>query len=144
MKRLASEKIRPSRVVHVAILAILIPLWSGQILLAQDASEKDPIENAEVEPDLEEFAGTYGPRKIIFRNGGLLYSRDGMPTPVTIKALGEDSFKVIVPAGAQVRGPGANGEIPTFKFNRGDSGSIESLSLVSTDGSILATSKRDN
>lgn len=112
------------------------------VVVAQDSTDQanDSTGNQE---SLEEYAGSYGPRKILFRDGGLMYQRDGMPTPVTLKALGDDRFEVVVPPGAQVRGPAADGPIPIFVFGRNEAGVVANLSLVNPDGTVLAASDKD-
>jgi len=131
-----------TRAIRSTFIILCLAFLPGRTVLAQETTGQDSGENQELEQNLEQYVGSYGPRHITFANGTLLYRRDGMPSSVSLKSLGDDSFEVIIPPGAMVQGPGGGNEIPTFVFNRSESGVVESLSLVTEDGSILATSKR--
>jgi hypothetical protein len=136
MNRFNLYTIRASRVFPAMLLVILLMTVPGLEALAQDAGEQGEF-------SLEEYAGSYGPRKILLMGDKLMYKRDEMPTAVPMEEIGDDSFEIIIPAGAQVRGQAANGPLPIFVFNRNDDGDIVSLSLVDGDGNILSTSDRD-
>ena len=92
---------------------------------------------------LEEYVGEYGVRKITLRNTTLEYYRDGMPSPVSLKQIGDDLFEFVIPAGARVVGA-IDGKFPTIRFNRQASGKIESFTVINPDGSEQGTSKRDS
>ncbi len=126
-------------IANVAFFAGIMP---SQNVMAQDSEEK-PVKMSVVdEDDLKQYAGSYGPRNILFKNGELMYQREGMPMAISLEELGDDSFAIIIPEGAQVRGAAAHGPIPIFVFNRNDDGEIVSLSLVDPDGNIMSTSDR--
>ena len=88
--------------------------------------------------DLQEYVGSYEGRNISLISSTLFYQRKGMPSPAALKKIGEDHFEVVIPPGAQVRGT-IDGKFPTFQFNRGSSGEIESMSVVNPDKSVQAT-----
>jgi hypothetical protein len=117
-------------------------LQPGQAVVAQETSEQGSDNNQALH-EFEQYVGTYGGRIFTLSGGTLYFENDRMPSRVSLKSLGDDSFEVIIPAGAQVRTPGGTGEIPTFLFNRDESGSIESLSLVNPDGTVVVTTERD-
>jgi len=92
---------------------------------------------------LAQYAGRYGARQIAVAGLSLTFQRDGMPTAVSLKSLGDDKFQIIIPAGAVVRGPAANGPPPIILFDRAENGRVVSLSLVNGDGEVMSTSERD-
>lgn len=101
----------------------------------------DPAsENAENR--LGEYVGQYGRGSITLSGSRLHFQVDGMPTAVPMEMIAADEFEIIIPAGAQVRGA-VNGEYPTIRFDRDQSGSIESLSVIDPDGSVRETSSRE-
>jgi len=132
-----------SRAFLFTCIIFSIAILPAQVVLAQESAEQETENGQTVTHDLEQYVGTYGGRTFTFSAGTLYFTNDRMPSRVSLKSLGLDSFEVIIPAGAQVRTPGGTGEIPTFLFNRDESGSVESLSLIDPDGAVLVTSKRD-
>jgi|GEM_PF-1413049 len=105
----------------------------------QADEETEQIQDAE----LMEYVGTFEGRNISITGTTLFYHREGMPTHVAMKKIGKDHFEIVVPQGARVRGP-QDGEIPTFLFNRNSSGEVESLSLINSDNTVLATHQKSN
>ena len=91
--------------------------------------------------DLGDYIGSYDGREITLSGSTLSYFREGMPMPAALKNIAEDHFEVVIPPGAQVRGP-VGGQVPTFRFNRDDSGDVESMTLVNPDGTEVATFKK--
>ena len=93
---------------------------------------------------LEVYTGEYGARTITMSGTHLQYQREGMPSSVQMKAVGIDEFELVIPAGAQVRGAGPGGALPTIRFNRDSDGAVESLSIVESNGTIRETAARTN
>ena len=136
-----------NRFIPAAFLFILASLWIMSVQTANaQATDKSAATKSATETtqavDLEQYVGAYGPRTIALTYGTLTYMRDGMPMPVAMEAAGVDTFKVVIPPGAQVRGPSGDHVIPAFVFLRNDAGEVESLSLVNPDGTVVGTAKR--
>lgn len=71
---------------------------------------------------LEEYAGTYGPRRIALKGTDLLYERDGNPTPYRLVPLDTDVF-------------GLEGiDIFRLRFDRDSSGVITGLTGIYSNG----------
>lgn len=140
----------------VTMLFLVAACSSGSAAGVQDQSEsvseqratvRDGQSNgkvAQIQPaDLKEYVGSYEGRNISLLSSTLFYQREGMPSPAALKEIEEDHFEVVIPPGAQVRGT-IDGKFPTFRFNRGSSGEVESLSIVNPDNSVQATFKKTN
>jgi len=118
-----------------ALNAALIEAGHPELVVETPASDV-------AEEGLKDYVGQYGPRSVTLSRGRLRYQREGMPGTVPMEMIAEDEFELVIPAGAQVRGA-VNGEFPTIRFNRSQSGSVESLSIVDPDGSVRETSPRE-
>ena len=143
MNRYVSSLNLSSRAALFTFVFLSFALQPGQAVVAQEASEQGSDDSLATLLDFDQYVGTYGGRIFTLSGGTLYFENDRMPSRVSLKPLGDDSFEVIIPPGAQVRTPGGSGEIPTFHFNRDESGNIESLSLINPDGTVVVTTDRD-
>ena len=138
----------------LVMLFFVAACGSGSAARVPDQSESTPEQRTTVRdgrnsgrvsqvqaPELKEYVGSYEGRNISLSGSTLSYKREGMPFPATLKKIEEDHFEVVIPPGARVRGT-INGKFPTFRFNRGSSGEVESLSVVNPDKSVQATFKK--
>ena len=127
---------RLSRFVALALFLVA----SGLQANAQNAAE----EIASItKPDLNQFAGTYGPRTIGVSGDHLTFQRDGMPTAVLLKEIETDMYEIVVPAGAVVQGHGG-GDLPRLHFTRDDHGKVDGLTFVMADGMVVGTEKKED
>lgn len=78
---------------------------------------------------LEEYAGTYGPRRIIIQGNDLVYERDGNPSPFKLVLLDKDTFRL------------EGIDIFRLRFDRNEDGVIIGLTGIYSDGNILNTPK---
>ncbi len=132
-----------ARTILFSFVVFSFALIPAQVVIAQETSEQESANDTSTPHEFEQYVGTYGERIFTFSGGTLYFRNERMPSRVSLKPLGDDSFEVIIPPGAQVRTPAGDGEVPTFLFNRDESGNVESFSLVDSDGVVMVTSKRD-
>ena len=121
---------------HLLVLTLIVMGYASTSQVAAQITPED-------EPNLKEYVGTYAGRNISLSDSTLVYSRDGMPMPAVLKNIGEDSFEVVIPPGARVRGA-IDGKFPTFLFDRNSEGKVMSLSIIHPDGSVMATHERES
>lgn len=124
-------------------LALFLLIGFSTRVAAQDATaDKMVVETETV--DLGQYVGAYGPRSITLENDRLFYMREGMPQSVALAPTGIDTFEVVIPPGAQVRGPGGDHVIPAFVFKRDESGKVTELVMVNPDGTVVGTAPRSD
>ena len=136
MKRTLMVKRYNFRPLKRLLLVTLIVTGYGTSSLAAAQSGSD------CRPDLQEYIGTYAGRIISLSDSTLTYHREGMPMPTTLKELGDDTFEVVIPPGARVRGA-IDGKFPSFLFDRNSEGEVISLSIIHPDGSVMATHEKE-
>ena len=121
----------------LVVLAMTVPT-----AVAQESADAVPAEAPA--SDLNDFVGSFGPRHITLSNDRLFFQRDGMPTSVQLELIETDTFKILIPPGAQVRTPAGSSGMPSLLFNRDEDGTVISMSLVDEEGTVLSTSERVN
>ena len=128
-----------SQVRSFAICIVML----GFVSVFSRSSEVLAQEQQESKRDMKEYVGTYEGRTIIANNGKLSYQNQGMPSPVQLKEIADDTFEIVIPAGAIVRGA-TDGKFPTIKFKRNESGAVEILEFVNPDGSVKGSYSKES
>lgn len=100
----------------------------------QKTATSPPVDKAA----MAEYAGVYGVRTISLEKGVLKYTREGMEIKLDMKELEKDLFGLVLPANARPGGPP-----PNIRFNRDEQGTIVGFALITPDGSVMETVKRD-
>lgn len=95
---------------------------------------------SEINPDLQNYVGEYGPeRKIWIENGALNYQREDS-IPLKLEQVEKDLYKLTLPM-ANARP--AN-ELPNVRFDRNSENEVTGLTLVFDDGRVAGQFEKND